>query len=296
LSLKLFAVYLGGSAPKSATELHDVAFVVGESIESTYERLIDKWFGEPDGLHLDSWMELRVVDGHKVTVSPQAPPNAKRLFFVNLGAYADGQFMEYHANKFIVAETATQAKARAKRELFVNWPSPAHTDDLYDVDDCLKIETVDAHRIWLEPTVETQELKPANGYHLIPKGVVNRYLARRKAQESQPPILLFSYGTLQDKAVQIANFGRELSGRRDSLTGYSESLVAIEDAGVVATSGKTHHPIVRPSANPQDEVPGTVFEITAAELAAADAYEVSDYKRVCVGLKSGAAAWVYVRA
>jgi len=43
-------------------------------------------------------------------------------------------------------------------------------------------------------------------------------------------------------------------------------------------------------------VAGTVFEITPAELAAADAYEVSDYARVAVKLKSGVEAWVYVRA
>jgi hypothetical protein len=39
-----------------------------------------------------------------------------------------------------------------------------------------------------------------------------------------------------------------------------------------------------------------VFEITAEELAAADRYEVSEYTRVLVTLKSGARAWVYVRA
>jgi hypothetical protein len=110
------------------------------------------------------------------------------------------------------------------------------------------------------------------------------------------PILLFSYGTLQDKAVQIANFGRELSGRPDSMPGYRQTLIAITDPQVVATSGKTHHPIVEPSPNRADEVAGTVFEITARELAAADQYEVSDYKRVSVTLKSGVQAWVYVRA
>jgi hypothetical protein len=43
-------------------------------------------------------------------------------------------------------------------------------------------------------------------------------------------------------------------------------------------------------------VPGTLFLITEAELAAADAYEVSDYKRIEVSLRSGRRAWVYVRA
>jgi gamma-glutamylcyclotransferase (GGCT)/AIG2-like uncharacterized protein YtfP len=110
------------------------------------------------------------------------------------------------------------------------------------------------------------------------------------------PVLLFSYGTLQDKNVQLASFGRELQGRVDAIPGYSQTLIAITDPQVVATSGKTHHPIVQPSANPADEVAGMVFEITAQELTAADEYEVADYKRISVTLKSGVQAWVYVRA
>lgn len=110
------------------------------------------------------------------------------------------------------------------------------------------------------------------------------------------PILLFSYGTLQDKSVQLANFGRELLGRADALPGYQQTFVEITDPTVVATSGKTHHPIVQASANPSHEVAGTVFEITASELASADRYEVSSYKRVSVLLKSGVHAWVYVHA
>lgn len=111
-----------------------------------------------------------------------------------------------------------------------------------------------------------------------------------------PSELLFSYGTLQDKKVQRANFGRELTGHADSLPGYACHQVAISDPAVVALSGKTHHPIVQPSANPADQVAGTVFEITPAELAAADAYEVDDYRRVGVILASGRQAWVYIEA
>jgi hypothetical protein len=43
-------------------------------------------------------------------------------------------------------------------------------------------------------------------------------------------------------------------------------------------------------------VSGTVFKITAEELAAADAYEVSDYKRIETILASGTRAWVYIKA
>lgn len=108
--------------------------------------------------------------------------------------------------------------------------------------------------------------------------------------------LLFSYGTLQDPAVQRANFGRDLEGRADALTGYAERLLEITDPEVLATSGKTHHPIVVETGEDTDRVPGTVFEVTEEELAAADKYEVDDYHRVLVSLGSGVRAWVYVSA
>ena len=114
--------------------------------------------------------------------------------------------------------------------------------------------------------------------------------------KTEQPVLLFSYGTLQDPAVQLSNFGRELKGRPDILPGYKQNLVEITDPAVLAASGKTHHPIVQESGDVADEIAGTVFEISAQELIAADEYEVADYKRVSVVLKSGISAWVYVRA
>lgn len=109
-------------------------------------------------------------------------------------------------------------------------------------------------------------------------------------------VWLFSYGTLQQSDVQLVTFGRLLEGRPDALPGYVTSMVEIRDPEVVRTSGKTHHPIVRRTGNASDEVAGHVFRITVAELAAADAYEVDDYKRVAVLLKSGVEAFVYVAA
>lgn len=108
--------------------------------------------------------------------------------------------------------------------------------------------------------------------------------------------LLFSYGTLQDPAVQRANFGRELTGRADLLPGYRTDLVEITDPEVVAVSGQDRHPIVVFTGDPADRVAGTVFEVSEEELAAADTYEVDDYRRVLVGLVSGDRAWVYVQA
>jgi hypothetical protein len=108
--------------------------------------------------------------------------------------------------------------------------------------------------------------------------------------------LLFSYGTLQLESVQLATFGRKLVGTADGLPGYKQSLVEIDDTSVVATSRRTHHPIVRFTGSESDVVYGTVFEVTEDELQYADAYEVRNYKRVSVTLLSGVRAWVYVDA
>ncbi|HEX5740850.1 MAG TPA: gamma-glutamylcyclotransferase family protein [Pilimelia sp.] len=108
--------------------------------------------------------------------------------------------------------------------------------------------------------------------------------------------LLFTYGTLRDPAVQRATFGRELTGHPDRLPGYAISPLEITDPAVLAVSRRTHHPVAAASGDPGDAVDGTAFEVTDAELAAADRYEVDDYRRVLLPLASGARAWVYVAA
>jgi dihydrofolate reductase/gamma-glutamylcyclotransferase (GGCT)/AIG2-like uncharacterized protein YtfP len=108
-------------------------------------------------------------------------------------------------------------------------------------------------------------------------------------------VLLFSYGTLRDPAVQRATFGRELTGRDDVLPGYTLGRAPIFDPEVARSRGETHYANVI-AAGSDAAVPGAVFEITAEELAAADRYETAAaYSRVLVTLRSGARAWVYVR-
>ena len=115
--------------------------------------------------------------------------------------------------------------------------------------------------------------------------------------DARATVLLFSYGTLRKKSVQIANFARELTGREDVLPGYTQKLVAITDPQIAVWIGETHYANVEPSSNPEDTISGTVFEITERELAAADQYEeAAQYRRILVTLGSGDQAWVYVRA
>ena len=107
---------------------------------------------------------------------------------------------------------------------------------------------------------------------------------------------LFSYGTLQLEAVQLATFGRRLSGERDVLPGFAEATVEIEDEATVLLSGKKHHSIVRFTGGASDTIAGTVFALTPEEIRSADKYEVAAYRRVSVVLGSGKRAWVYVDA
>lgn len=101
-------------------------------------------------------------------------------------------------------------------------------------------------------------------------------------------VFVFSYGYLQHREVQIATFGYELTGRKDSLPGYRRAIT--ESGGVLYYN-------IEPSSDPADAVSGTLFDITESDLAAADQYEKErGYQRVFVKLQSRVEAWVYYRS
>jgi len=107
---------------------------------------------------------------------------------------------------------------------------------------------------------------------------------------------LFSYGTLQQEAVQLATFGRRLQGQPDSLVGYRLTMIPIQDQIVVARTGDTHYRNIQFSGVGSDLIKGTRFAVTSQELEQADAYEAgADYHRIRVRLKSDVSAWVYCR-
>ena len=98
--------------------------------------------------------------------------------------------------------------------------------------------------------------------------------------------LLFSYGTLQDEAVQMSTFGRVLGGDRDALPLYELSSI---------TSGDATYANVTFNGKSDSSVRGMVFDVSDKELASADAYEEdAAYIRILVKLQSGKTAWVYV--
>jgi len=111
---------------------------------------------------------------------------------------------------------------------------------------------------------------------------------------SKAEIPLFSYGTLQMREVQLANYGRELEGSPDALRGYRLAVVPDRDPDAVRISGTKMHYIVQPTGNTTDRVPGRLFLLTEEELAATDRYEGSDYRRQELVLETGRRAFVYV--
>jgi|GEM_PF-137648 len=106
---------------------------------------------------------------------------------------------------------------------------------------------------------------------------------------------VFSYGTLQSEAVQLATFGRRLAGKADSLTGYRVTKIPIRNRKLLPTTGGTHHRNIQFTGAASDVVEGTVFTVKTRELGQADEYERSaGYERVLVRLASRTNAWVYL--
>jgi hypothetical protein len=139
----LFLVVLGGRSAGSHIEQHDVRFVVGQTIEDTLSALRRQWFGRREGLHLDSYMAVRAIDGWAVQlVREPAAPRPERLWFVNLGAYRPDALAELHHFGLVVARSPQAAKAAARRQWLVG-ALQQHKDDLVAVDDCLALEQLE---------------------------------------------------------------------------------------------------------------------------------------------------------
>ncbi|MEB3166914.1 MAG: DUF1543 domain-containing protein [Cyanobacteriota bacterium] len=139
----LFLVVLGGRAARAHVELHDVRFVAGRTIEDTLPELRRQWFGRREGLHLDSLMAVRAVDGWAVTLGREpAAPRPERLWFVNLGAYRPECLLELHHIGLVVARSPQAAKGAARRR-WLRDAQQTHKDDLLAVDDCLALEQLE---------------------------------------------------------------------------------------------------------------------------------------------------------
>lgn len=143
--MNLFVIYIGGAHAQSLIELHDMRFVIANTIEDTYPALRKSWWGTPTSLHLDAWGILNYADGYNISISNQPQKNSmQQLYFINLGGYDNNQFTELHKNVFVVAENEIQAKQKALQQV-KNWQSP-HRDNLYQVENTINVSMLLANQ------------------------------------------------------------------------------------------------------------------------------------------------------
>ncbi len=168
--LNLYAVLLGGRAAGCNIELHDVVFVVGESLEALYPHLVNKWFGGmTKSLHIDSSVALKYVDGHEIIISRENKEEKKEgdtLFFANFGGYKPGFFGEIHEVNFYIAPSRIAALARAKNELCKGLHQQ-HSDDHLVVDDVIAIDKIGPYQIELKPTTQPCHLQIESHYRKL---------------------------------------------------------------------------------------------------------------------------------
>ena len=59
---------LGWRADIAKVELHEVRWVVGSRIEDTYDAPRSDWFGNCEGLDIDSYKRINYVDRYKINL------------------------------------------------------------------------------------------------------------------------------------------------------------------------------------------------------------------------------------
>ena len=155
----LFLVVLGGRAKKANVELHDVRWVVGARIEDTFDVLRHDWFGNFDGLHIDSYKKIKHVDGYKINLKNIENKKLKNkkffngnasknnLWFVNIGGYDPNSMQEKHEFGLVVASSKLEAKNIAKSKWLMGCKKK-HKDDIASIkkligcDDCKLIQNI----------------------------------------------------------------------------------------------------------------------------------------------------------
>jgi hypothetical protein len=162
---------LGCKPPGRHTEQHDIFFAVATGLKDLVPE-IQRFWPEPEKIHIDAWREVNQVDGFQIKIRPrknneELNDQAPRLFFINLGGYQENKFEEQHYNFLTVKVNRSAAYKEARQTLFFqdnHFPgAESHIDDKYgiDVDDLYEIEEM------LSPEQKEKfliELQPAESF------------------------------------------------------------------------------------------------------------------------------------
>ena len=126
----LYMINIGGSTEKSNIEVHDILFVVAESIEQTYELVKQSWYGTKTSLHIDSYKILREVNGCKIELSEVN--NEDNLYMLTYGGHKPGEFSESHRIHFVVSKSTSEAKLQGETDIH-NYDYMDHVDEICDI-------------------------------------------------------------------------------------------------------------------------------------------------------------------
>ena len=143
-----YGIMLGGRHPKANIELHDLVFVLAENKEDAFAKAREKWFGDPNKVHGDAYINLSSVKGYRFSTEPN--DHEVKLYAVNIGGYLNNEFGELHQYHFIVAPSKGEAKKAAKKSSNENFILP-HMDDNLDVDDLIEVKDIEGKQLyWIE--------------------------------------------------------------------------------------------------------------------------------------------------
>ena len=110
------------------------------------------------------------------------------------------------------------------------------------------------------------------------------YSVQYTVQRATATHFLFTYGTLQEREVQLGVFARPLNGFEDELPSYIISDQKIADL----------YPTLQHTGKAEDSIKGQVYTLSHQELQKADVYEGEAYERIEIQLASGKKAWAYI--
>lgn len=141
-NFKLYMLLLGCKPAGRYTEQHDVFFGIAASLKELVPQINAAWPEAKGNIHIDAWREITSVNGYDVSVSEKTPhigtPDARALFFLNLGGYKPGEFEEFHYKMIVAAKDESEAIQLAKQTAFYKHTgfkgAASHIDDKYSVD------------------------------------------------------------------------------------------------------------------------------------------------------------------
>lgn len=145
--MKLWMICLGGKIKGANTEIHDIQFVVAESVHQAHKVLRDHWYGDPYKLHIDSYMEVKGGDGYQINVVKQKEKQSNQLYFLQLGGYDEDHLQELHEGMFVASESPEQAKLKAGFQAEA-YHEQGHIDYVGNVEEVM--HSVDGEKYYIE--------------------------------------------------------------------------------------------------------------------------------------------------